>query len=92
MSTIVVRDLALSKELDSSALATVRGGSAWLDRVGVGATGPLANVNININQSVQQLQQINVAALNNNGVIGSSLGRVKISVDPSQWGGNWAAV
>lgn len=62
MSTIIVRDLALSQELDRSSLATIRGGTSWLGRVG--SAGPLANVNININQNIAQLQEINVATLN----------------------------
>ncbi|WP_454055805.1 hypothetical protein [Cupriavidus sp. Marseille-Q8015] len=89
MSTIIVRDLALSRDLDRSSLATIRGGTSWLGRVG--SAGPLANVNININQNIAQLQEINVATLNGS-VIGKGLGHVNVDVNPSQWGGNWAAV
>ncbi|MGO4303889.1 MULTISPECIES: hypothetical protein [unclassified Cupriavidus] len=89
MSSIIVRDLAASKDLDRKSLCAIRGGTDWLNKVA--NVGPLANVNININQSVQQFQQVNVAALNNNTLIGADLGHVKIGVNPSQWGGNWAA-
>lgn len=90
MSSIIVRDLAASKELDRKSLCAIRGGSSadWLSKLG--SAGPL--VNITINQSVQQLQQVNVAALNNNKIIGADLGNIKIGVNPSQWGGNLAAV
>ena len=90
MSSIIVRDLAASRDLDQKSLCAIRGGTDWLNKVG--NSGPLANVTININQSVQQLQQVNVAALNNNNVIGANLSGIKIGVDPKQWGGNWAAV
>ncbi|WP_454763296.1 hypothetical protein [Cupriavidus campinensis] len=89
MSSIIVRDLAASKELDRKSLCAIRGGSNWL--ANAGNMGPLANVNININQSVQQLQQVNVAAFNNNTLVGVDLGHIKLGVNPSQWGGNWAS-
>ncbi|CAG2145562.1 hypothetical protein D3C87_1846130 [compost metagenome] len=89
MSSIIVRDLAASKELDRKSLCAIRGGNSWLAKAG--NMGPLANVNININQSVQQLQQVNVAAFNNNTLVGVDLGNIKLGVNPSQWGGNWAA-
>ncbi len=88
MSSIIVRDLAVSKDLDQKSLCAIRGGTDWLNKMG--GNGP--NVTININQSVQQLQEVNVAALNNNNVIGANLSGIKIGVDPKQWGGNWAAV
>jgi len=90
MSSIIVSDLAVSKDLDQKSLCAIRGGTDWLNKVG--SSSPLANVTININQSVQQLQEVNVAALNNNNVIGANLSGIKIGVDPKQWGGNWAAV
>ena len=90
MSSIIVSDLAASKDLDRKSLCAIRGGTDWLSKVG--NTGPLANVNITVNQSVQQLQQVNVAAFNNNRIIGASLGHVQLGVNPSQWGGNLAVV
>jgi hypothetical protein len=90
MSSIIVRDLALSKELDRHALSAVRGGNTWLSQ-GVPNVGPLANVTVNINQNIAQLQSINVNTLNNVGSIGPGFGAVRINVDPKQWGGNFAA-
>ena len=74
MSTIMIRDLAQSRELDHRAMASVRGG--YTMRGDVGALSGLAiNVqpNINVNQNILQLQNIGVNVLNNNGVIGASL-------------------
>ncbi|NOV25379.1 hypothetical protein E5S69_17910 [Cupriavidus necator] len=90
MSTILVRDLALSKELDRASLCTVRGGNSWLAR-GVGDVGPLANVTVNVNQNIAQLQSINVNTLNNS-FVGPGVGPVRVNVNPSQWAGNFAAV
>ena len=73
MSTIMIRDLAQSRELDHRAMAGVRGGYALRD-VGT-LPGFAINVqpNINVNQNILQLQNIGVNVLNNNGVIGASL-------------------
>jgi len=90
MSSIIVRDLAASKDLDRQSLCAIRGGTDWLSKVG--NTGPLANVNITVNQSVQQLQQVNVAAFNNNKIVGVDLGNLALNVSPKQWGGNLAVV
>jgi hypothetical protein len=62
MSSIAVRDLAHSAELDRRAMALVHGGSAF---------GKDVNVNVNVNQQIAQFQQIGINVLNNNGVIGS---------------------
>ena len=86
MSSIIVRDLAVSKELDHQSLCAIRGGTDWFGKIA--AAGPL--VNININQSVQQLQQVNVAAFNNNKIVGVDLGNLALNVKPTQWGGNLA--
>ncbi|UDM51415.1 hypothetical protein [Cupriavidus sp. MP-37] len=90
MSNIIVRDLALSKELDRASLCAVRGGNSWLAR-GVGEVGPLANVTVNVNQNIAQLQSINVNTLNNS-FVGPGVGPVRVNVNPSQWAGNFAAV
>jgi len=88
MSSIIVRDLAASKELDRKSLCAIRGGADWFGKIA--ASGPL--VNVNINQSVQQLQQVNVAAFNNNKIVGVDLGNLALNVSPKQWGGNLAVV
>ena len=68
MSSIVINDLTRSQELDGAAMTAIRGGAD--------SAGPFANVNVNvdIDNTIQQFQQINVAALNNIGVIGADLG------------------
>lgn len=86
MSSILVRDLAVSKDLDQQSLCAIRGGTDWFGKIA--AAGPL--VNVNINQSVQQLQQVNVAAFNNNKIVGVDLGNLALNVKPTQWGGNLA--
>ncbi|KWR81862.1 hypothetical protein [Cupriavidus sp. IDO] len=91
MSSIIVRDLALSKDLDRASLCAVRGGNSWLSG-GLGNVGPLANVTVNVNQNIAQLQAINVNTLNNVGSIGPGVGPVRVNVNPAQWGGNFAAV
>lgn len=67
MSSITIRDLAHSEALDSKAMSNVRGGKL---------AGPFANVNVNvdIDQTITQVQQIEVNALNNIGVIGANFG------------------
>lgn len=71
MSSIVISDLARSQDLDGAAMSAIRGGA-----LGAASAGPFANVNVNvdIDNTIQQFQQINVAALNNIGVIGADLG------------------
>jgi hypothetical protein len=80
MSSLAIRDLAESRELDNKSMAVVRGGNSWL-----AGLGPVANVNVNVNQNIQQLQNVQVNALNNVGVIGPSFGGFKLDVSPSQW-------
>lgn len=80
MSSIMIRDLALSKELDNGAMSAVRGGA-----LGPIAHLPFANVNVNvgINQSIAQFQSIQVNALNNVGVIGADFG-FELGLSPTQ--------
>jgi len=81
MSSIMIRDLAQSKELDREAMSAVRGGNSWLQGL-----GPVANVNVNVgvDQSIIQLQNVNVNALNNVGVIGAGFGPLNLAVNPKQ--------
>ena len=76
MSTIMIRDLAQSRELDRPAMSAVRGGQSWL-------SGPFANVNVGVNQNIIQVQNIEVNALNNVGVIGASF-PFHLDVSPKQ--------
>lgn len=71
MSSITIRDLAHSETLDSKAMSDVRGG-----KLASAAHAPFANVNVNvdIDQTIAQFQQIEVNAVNNIGVLGADLG------------------
>ncbi|NEX60958.1 hypothetical protein [Noviherbaspirillum galbum] len=80
MSKLVIGDLPDSQELDREAMAVVRGGNSWL-----AGLGPIANVNVGVNQNITQLQNVQVNALNNVGVIGPNFGGLKLDVSPSQW-------
>jgi hypothetical protein len=80
MSSIVIHDLAHDRDLDRKALAAVSGGNSWL-----AGLGPVANVNVGVNQNIVQLQNISVNALNNVGIIGAGFGPLKLDVSPSQW-------
>ena len=82
MSSLIIRDLAQSKELDRKAMTAVRGGSnSWLQGL-----GPLANVNVNVGvaQNIIQLQDVEVNALNNVGVIGAGFGPLNLAFNPKQ--------
>lgn len=79
MSNIAIHDLASSKDLDGKAMSSVRGGNSWL-----AGLGPVANVNVDVNQNIAQFQNIEVNALNNVGVIGAGFGPLKLTVSPSQ--------
>lgn len=81
MSSIVVQDLACSTDLDQHAMSSVRGGNSWL-----AGLGPIANVNVNVVQNLNQLQNVAVNTLNNVGSIGAGFIPPNIAVSPSQWG------
>jgi hypothetical protein len=80
MSTIMIHDLAKNEELDRKALSSLRGGNSWLKGL-----GPVANVNVGVNQNITQLQNIEVNALNNVGVIGAGFGPLALNISPTQW-------
>jgi hypothetical protein len=80
MSNIMIRDLPLAAELDRKAMRSVRGGNSWLQGL-----GPIANVNVGVNQNITQLQNVEVNALNNVGVIGAGFVPPNLNVSPSQW-------
>jgi hypothetical protein len=83
MSSITIRDLAHSASLDTRALASVRGGSAW---------GPDVKVNLTVNQQIAQLQKVDLNVLNNNGVIGPGFTGPTIALSPEQWAQNEAVL
>ncbi|HZW21633.1 hypothetical protein [Noviherbaspirillum sp.] len=80
MSSIMIRDLPLATELDRKAMTSVRGGNSWLKGL-----GPIANINIGVNQNITQFQNVEVNALNNVGVIGAGFVPPSLNVSPSQW-------
>lgn len=80
MSQIAIHDLAKSEVMDGKSMSSVRGGNSWLQGL-----GPVANVNVGVNQNITQFQNIEVNALNNVGVIGAGFGPLKLDVSPTQW-------
>ena len=83
MKTLMIKDLARTEQLDRSAMAAVRGGSAW---------GSDVNVNLNINQKIGQFQDIQVNVLNSNGVIGAGFVGPSVNLDATQKAMNSAVV
>lgn len=82
--SITIRDLAHSTELDGKTMSSVRGGA------GPSLKTPFADVDVNVDvdfdQTINQVQQIQVAALNNIGVIGADFG-FKLDLDAKQLAG-----
>jgi len=87
MSSIVIQDLARTRELDQRSMSAVRGGSK-----GAGSFGPNVNVNLNLDQRIGQVQDIKVNVLNNNGVIGPGFVGPDVTLSPLQWAANNAAI
>jgi hypothetical protein len=96
MSSIVIQDLARTRELDKRSMCAVRGGSAGGSTSGAGkfgpGFGPNVSVNLNLDQRIGQVQDIKLNVLNNNGVIGSGFTGPDISLSPQQWAANNAAI
>jgi hypothetical protein len=94
MSSIIVKDLPEARTLNRRAMSAVSGGAgipgvggnSWLQGL-----GPVANVNVNVNQSLTQLQYVNVEALNNS-FIGPGVKLPSLNVSPQLIGMNAAAV
>ena len=95
MSSIIIRDLDGARTLGRREMSAVSGGTGTPGLTGntwLAGLGPVANVNVNVNQNIAQLQSINVNTLNNVGVIGSGFGPLSIDVNPSQWAATHAKV
>ncbi|RKT22783.1 hypothetical protein B0G69_6266 [Paraburkholderia sp. RAU2J] len=90
MSSLLIRDLSRTRELDRRAMSAVAGGGTP-GLPSVAGLGGIANVNVSINQNLNQMQYVNVAALNNVGVIGAGFVPLHLDVSPSLWGANYAA-
>jgi hypothetical protein len=84
MSTIMIRDLSQSRELDHRAMSGVRGGYALRDIGQVPGLGIKVEPIVNVNQKIVQLQNIGVNVLNNNGVIGF-LPALRVDLSANQW-------
>lgn len=76
MSHITISDLPSSTELDHHHMSAVRGGHAW--------GSPTVNATFNINQQIDQVQDINVSVLNNNGTIGAGFVGPQFSLAATQ--------
>jgi hypothetical protein len=94
MSSLMIRDLSRTRELDRRAMSAVSGGtgSSVPGLPSAPGLGSVANVNVSVNQNLTQMQYVNVAALNNVGVIGAGFVPLHLNVSPSLWGGNYATV
>lgn len=84
MSTIMIRDLPQSRELDHRAMSGVRGGYALRDVARVPGLAIKVEPLVNVNQNIVQLQNIGVNVLNNNGVIGF-VPDLHLNVSAKQW-------
>ncbi|HEX3379254.1 MAG TPA: hypothetical protein VHU21_05560 [Paraburkholderia sp.] len=98
MSSLMIRDLSGTRDLDRRAMSGIAGGTGSNVPMpsgvpgGLGSLAGFANVNVVVNQNLVQQQNINVAALNNVGVIGAGFVPLKLNVDPTLWGANYSAV
>lgn len=86
MSNIMIHDLPQGAELDRKAMTAIRGGIAapggnsWL-----AGLGPVANVNVGVNQNITQLQNIGINVLNNVGAIGAGFIPPDLKISPTQF-------
>ncbi|QYD71265.1 hypothetical protein KZJ38_29930 [Paraburkholderia edwinii] len=90
MSSIIISDLSGIRTLEHGEMSAVSGGApgnSWL-----AGLGPVANVNIGVNQNITQMQFVNVEALNNIGVIGAGFVAPNLNVSPKLWASTNAAV
>jgi hypothetical protein len=85
MSSVIISDLGHSRELDGKTMSAVRGGIGVAGNSWLAGLGSIANVNIGINQNITQLQNVEVNALNNVGVIGAGFVPPNLAVSPAQW-------
>ena len=94
MSSLLIRDLSGTRELDRHAMLAVTGGtgSSVPGLPSVAGLSGIANVNVSVKQDISQMQYVNVAALNNVGVIGAGFVPLQLNVSPSLWAANYANV
>ncbi|WP_233852473.1 hypothetical protein [Paraburkholderia sp. HD33-4] len=99
MSSLMIRDLSGTRELDRRAMSGIAGGTGSNVPMpsgpgGLGSLAGIANVNVNVNveQNLAQQQIVNVAAFNNIGSIGPGVVLPKLDVAPILAGANYSAV
>ncbi|MFM0155316.1 hypothetical protein [Paraburkholderia sediminicola] len=94
MSSLTIRDLSRTRELDRRAMSAVAGGtgSSVPGLPSMPGLGSVANVNVSVVQNLSQIQTVNVAALNNIGVIGAGFVPLNLNVSPSLWAANYANI
>ncbi|MFM0041889.1 hypothetical protein PQR05_00055 [Paraburkholderia sediminicola] len=94
MSSLMIRDLSRTRELDRRAMSAVAGGtgSSVPGLPSMPGLGSVANVNVSVVQNLSQIQTVNVAALNNIGVIGAGFVPLNLNVSPSLWAANYANI
>lgn len=88
MSSITISDLEHSRQLDGKAMSAISGGTGVPAAAGnswLAGLGPIANVNVGVNQNITQMQNVEVNALNNVGVIGAGFVPPNLNVSPTQW-------
>jgi hypothetical protein len=83
MKTILIKDLDRNELLDAKAMSAVRGGHSW---------GRDVSVNLNVNQSLVQVQDVDLNVLNNNGVIGAGFTGPTVNLAAAQTGFNSAVI
>ncbi|MFM0212585.1 hypothetical protein PQQ96_34915 [Paraburkholderia sediminicola] len=94
MSSLMIRDLSRTREIDRHAMSAVSGGtgSSVPGLSSMPSLSGIANVSVKVNQNLTQVQTVNVAALNNIGVIGAGFVPLDLNVSPSLFGANYANV
>ncbi|MGQ7936120.1 hypothetical protein [Paraburkholderia sp. D1E] len=94
MSSLMIRDLSRTRELDRRAMSAVAGGtgSSVPGLPSMPGLGSVANVSVSVVQNLSQIQTVNVAALNNIGVIGAGFVPLNLNVSPSLWAANYANI
>ncbi|WP_277185859.1 hypothetical protein [Caballeronia sp. BR00000012568055] len=80
MSSLIIRDLSHSKELDRHAMSAVHGGTGDVVRIGS------PDINVNVQQNLTQFQVTDVNVLNNSTVGPNFPGIGMLNVSPKQMG------
>jgi hypothetical protein len=86
MSSLMIRDLSRTRELDRHAMSAVAGGtgSSVPGLPSMPGLSGIANVSVKVNQNLTQVQTVNV--------IGAGFVPLDLNVSPSLFGANYANV